>query len=80
VPIPLLLPSYVLPPSCLLFEGYSKLKTGVAEFDYPSGVKLTAEYIGIDSFVTFFHPSSKYSGPGTDGIFGRDIVVTVYPP
>lgn len=80
MPIPLYPPSYTLPPSCILFEGYSKLKTGVLEFDYPSGVKLSAEYNGIDSFVTFFHPSSKYSGPGTDGVLGRDIVVTITPP
>ena len=80
VPIPLLPPSYVLQPSCILFEGYSKLKTGVLEFDYPSGVKLSADYNGFDAFVTFFHPASKYSGPGTDGVLGRDIVVTVHPP
>jgi sugar-specific transcriptional regulator TrmB len=80
VPIPLLPQSYILPPSCILFEGYSKVKPGLFEYGLPSGVKVSVEFNGIDAFVTFFHPSSKYSGPGTDGALGRDIVTTIYPP
>jgi sugar-specific transcriptional regulator TrmB len=80
VPIPLLPSQYILPPSGILFEGYSKLKTGALGFVLPSGVKINAEYNGLDAFVTFFHPSSKYSGPGTDGTIGRDVVTTWYPP
>jgi hypothetical protein len=34
----------------------------------------------FDAFVTFIHPASKYSGPGTDGIFTRDLIMTKYPP
>jgi hypothetical protein len=30
--------------------------------------------------VTFFHPASKYSGPGTDGRINRDVVTTIHPP
>jgi hypothetical protein len=30
----------------------------------------------FDAFVTFFHPSSKYSGPRTDGIFNRNVFFT----
>lgn len=78
-PIPLLPPSYTLPPSCIMFEGYGPLKTTVTEFSYPSGVKFRAESNGYDAFVTLFHPESKYSAPGTDGRVHRDIVTTVYP-
>jgi hypothetical protein len=41
-----------------------------------SGVKMTFEGNGYDAFVTFFHPKSKYAGPGTDGIIGRDEIAT----
>jgi sugar-specific transcriptional regulator TrmB len=80
VPIPLLPPSYTLPPSCILFEGYGELKTGVFKTRVPSGRKQTYEYNGFGAFVTFFHPSSKYTGPGTDGILLRDVVFTAVPP
>ncbi len=78
--IPLIPSKYTLPPACMLLEGYSRLKTGVLDYDLPSGVKTTSEYNGFEAFVTFFHPASKYSGPGTDGTIGRDIVVTIRPP
>jgi len=78
-PIPLFPSSRVLPPSCIMFEGYGPLTTGVAEFRYPSGARFMAESNGYDAFVTFFHPASKYSGPGTDGRVHKDLVTTVYP-
>jgi sugar-specific transcriptional regulator TrmB len=80
VPIPLIPDNRILPPSCLLLEGYSKIKTGLSEFRFPSGIKAIAEHNGFDAFVTYFHPASKYSGPGTDGRIHRDIVTTFYPP
>ena len=80
IPIPLFPLSRILPPSCIMFEGYGPLTTGVTEFKYPSGVKFIVESNGYDAFVTFFHPASKYSGPGTDGRVHRDLVTTVYPP
>ncbi len=43
----------------------------------PSGVKFIMEGNGFDAFVTFFHPISKYAGPGTDGIMGREVISTV---
>jgi len=79
IPIPLFPPPLSLPPSCILFEGYSPLTTGVSEFRYPSGVKVTAEFNGLDAFVTYFHPESKYSGPGTDGRLNRDLITTMHP-
>jgi hypothetical protein len=80
VPIKLYPPSYTLPPSAILFEGYGKLRTGTFKSGARSGRKQIWEYNGFPAFVTFFHPASKYSGPGTDGLFGRDVVVTTYPP
>ncbi len=80
VPIPLLPPPYILPPSCILFEGYGELKTNITRTRIPSGRTQVTEANGFDAFVTFFHPASKYSGPGTDGIFNRDVFFTAYPP
>jgi len=80
VPIPLFPPRYALPPSCMLLEGYSRLKTTVSKWELPSGVKITVEGNGYDAFVTFFHSASKYAGPGTDGTVSRDQFMTEYPP
>ena len=76
IPIPLFQSKYTLPPSCILFEGYGKLVSGISTTTIPSGRKVTTEFNGMESFVTFFHPSSKYSGPGTDGLLARDAVTT----
>jgi sugar-specific transcriptional regulator TrmB len=78
--IPLLPPQYILPPSCLLMEGYGNLKTDSYTMFSPSGYKTKNERNGFEAFVTFFHPASKYSGPGTDGFFARDYVSIVYRP
>jgi sugar-specific transcriptional regulator TrmB len=80
VQIPLLPPKYTLPPSGILFEGYGEPRTGVLKSRTVSGRKQTYEYNGFSAFVTFFHPLSKYAGPGTDGILLRDVVFTGTPP
>jgi sugar-specific transcriptional regulator TrmB len=74
--IPLLPDKYSLPPSAILFEGYGEIKPGVIRIGFPSGFKQTMEFNGLEAFVTFFHPSAKYSGPGTDGILSREIIST----
>jgi len=79
VPIPLLPSQYVLPPACMLIEGYSDIRTAAYTITNPWGGKVTAKQNGFDAFVTFMHPSSKYSGPGTDGFFVRDFVADVSP-
>ncbi len=79
-PIPLLPPKNSIPPSCILFEGYGEVKPGVINSGFPSGRKQNWEYNGLEAFVTFFHPSAKYSGPGTDGTFSREVILTSYPP
>ena len=80
VPISLFPPRYSLPPACILIEGCGDVKTGAYTTVLPSGYKVKCEENCFDAFVTFFHPSSKYSGPGTDGLFVRDFVATTYPP
>jgi sugar-specific transcriptional regulator TrmB len=79
VPIPLLPSQHVLPPACMLIEGYGDVKTAAYTITNPWGGKVTAKQNGFDAFVTFMHPSSKYSGPGTDGFFVRDFVADVSP-
>jgi hypothetical protein len=79
VPIKLFPPQYVFPPACMLIEGYGDVKTAAYTILGPLGVGFTAKQNGFDAFVTFMHPSSKYSGPGTDGFFVRDFVGGVSP-
>jgi sugar-specific transcriptional regulator TrmB len=79
-PIPLYPAKYVLPPACILFEGYGDVKTEALTIIYPSGYKIESEQNFFDAFVTFIHPASKYSGPGTDGIIARDHISTNIPP
>jgi hypothetical protein len=74
VPIPLYPPQYILPPACMLIEGYGDVKTEAYAIIQPTGGKFSAKQNGFDAFVTFMHPASKYSGPGTDGFFVRDFV------
>jgi len=73
-----LIEEYILPPACILFEGYGELKTGIIRSPLNNREQVT-EYNTLDAFVTFFHPSSKYSGPGTDGFIARDLIVTSIP-
>jgi hypothetical protein len=80
VPIPLLPPKYILPPSCLQIEGYGNVVTKVYSNIMPSGFKNKLELNGFHAFVTYMHPESKYSGPGTDGFFIRDLILTMTPP
>jgi hypothetical protein len=79
VPIPLFPPQYILPPGGVLIEGYGKAKPAILESTMPSGARVITESYGQDAFVTFFHPASKYAGPGTDGIIG-DMVQIIFPP
>jgi sugar-specific transcriptional regulator TrmB len=80
IPIPLFPSQYVLQPGSLLLEGYGKLKTGANTVVIPSGFKLKTEYNGFEAFITFVQPSSKYSGPATDGFLARDAVMDISPP
>jgi HTH-type transcriptional regulator, sugar sensing transcriptional regulator len=80
IPIPLLPPKFVLPPASILFEGYGELKTAVIRTSLPSGRTQVNECNRFEAFVTFFHPASTYQGPGTDGAFYREYVMTAYPP
>ena len=79
VPIPLLGPKYVLPPSSIMFEGCGKIRSLVSEIKGPMNRRLVYEFNCLEAFVTFMHPSSKYSGPASDGLFDKDVIVTSYP-
>jgi sugar-specific transcriptional regulator TrmB len=79
-PIPLYPRKYNLPPACMLIEGYGDVKTEALTIVYPSGFKIETEQNLFDAFVTFIHPESKYSGPGTDGILARDHISINTPP
>jgi hypothetical protein len=79
VPIPLYPLPKSLPPACIFFEGYRELGTGVSKNRVSLNRMWTSEFYAFEAFVTFFHPSSKYSGPGTDGILFRDMIVTSTP-
>jgi sugar-specific transcriptional regulator TrmB len=80
VPIPLAPHGHILPPSCMLIEGYGNVKTGKYSVGNPCGDTVVNEVNYFEAFVTFMHPSSKYSGPGTDGYFYREFLSTTYPP
>ena len=67
VPIPIIPQKLVLPPSFLLFEAYGDPKHYKSSLATPSGWKITTESDGNEAFVTFISPSSRYTGPGTDG-------------
>jgi HTH-type transcriptional regulator, sugar sensing transcriptional regulator len=79
VPIPLLSPKYVLPPACIIFEGYGETKTYSSKMSGPVNPTLTNDFNLLDAFVTFIHPSSHYYGPGSDGILLKERIMTGYP-
>ena len=79
IPITLYPSEYILPPACMLIEGYGDVITEAYSVVQPKGGKFTAKQNGFNAFVTFMHPSSKYSGPGTDGFLVRDFVMEVTP-
>ena len=80
VPIPIYPTTLTLPPACMQIEGYGTMKTVGYSSVAPSGFRREVEENYLESFVTFFHPASKYSGPGTDAILCREYIVTNYPP
>ena len=67
-----LIDDYVLPPGSIFLEGYGKPKPSIFELNFPSGCQSWDAYNGIEAFVTYLHPSAKYSGPGTDGLILKD--------
>lgn len=79
-PIQLLSGKFTLPPACILFEGYGEVESAFLRMVSPLGFGQKWEFNNSGAFVTFFHPSSKYSGPGTDGRISRELVITAYPP
>jgi len=79
-PIPLGFSEYTVPPSCLLFEGYSDVKPGMLTNVALSGRGQERWFNSFDAFVSFFHPQSKYVGSGTEGFIERDSILLSIPP
>jgi sugar-specific transcriptional regulator TrmB len=79
MPIPLRPIPKVLPPSSILFEGYGKIQTGVINTMASATRIQISELNYFEAFVNYFHTSSKYSGPGTDGLIFRDMIITSAP-
>jgi sugar-specific transcriptional regulator TrmB len=79
VKIPLFPSNNVLPPSSILFEGYGEVKSNAYTKLSLSSRKQVVEYNRLDSFITFFHPKAKYTGPGTDGCFYRELIFSSFP-
>lgn len=79
VPIPLI-GSYLVPPACIIIEGYGNLKTNSYIATLPSGYQFKIDTNGFDAFVTFIHPKSKYTGPGSEGYFGRYEIMDIALP
>jgi len=80
VPVPLLPPKHVLPPACVLFEGYGNVRTYSSEPKGHLNRPEVYEYNSLDAFVTFMNPASRYSGPASDGLLLREIIITSCPP
>ena len=80
VPIHLLPPKVVLPPACILFEAFGDVRPNVIRSVLPSGRMQTIERNSFKAFVKFFLPNSTYEGPGVDGDFHRERIMTAYPP
>ncbi|MEJ2241895.1 MAG: helix-turn-helix domain-containing protein [Candidatus Bathyarchaeota archaeon] len=79
VPIPLFPEKFILPPACMLVEGYGKSRTSGFTILFPNGTKCENEGTSFDAFVTFIHPATNYSGPSTDGILVRDYLTKIIP-
>jgi hypothetical protein len=80
VPIPLFPEKTVLPPACMLVEGYGESRTSGYTLLFPNGTKCEVEGTSFDAFVTFIHPATKYSAPGTNGVLVRDYMTKNIPP
>jgi hypothetical protein len=80
VPIKLFPPQGILQPGCLIVEGYGDIAASGSTVVFPSGVKAEMEGNYFGALVTFMQPSFNYSGPGTEGFFARDYIMTKHPP
>jgi hypothetical protein len=69
-----------LPPSCILFEGYGNIKSGIFNFAYPSGRKNEVWFNNIEAFATLFSQKSKYVGAASECLFDRESIQISYPP
>jgi sugar-specific transcriptional regulator TrmB len=78
-PISLGVSDFVVPPSCLLFEGYGQISSGMLTNIASSGRRQERWFNSFDAFVSYFHPESKYVGSGTEGFIERDALLISTP-
>ena len=78
-PIPLGVSDFVVPPSCLLFEGYGQISSGMLTNIASSGRRQERWFNSFDAFVSYFHPESKYVGSGTEGFIERNTLLISTP-
>jgi sugar-specific transcriptional regulator TrmB len=78
-PIPLGVSDFVVPPSCLLFEGYGEINSGMLTNIASSGRRQERWFNSFNAFVSYFHPESKYVGSGTEGFIERDTLLISTP-
>lgn len=79
-PITLIPNKFTLPPAAFLLEAYGKIRTHSYSTSSPAGVKSNWIMNAFEAFVTFMHQESKYTGPGTDGLFIRDAYIETILP
>jgi sugar-specific transcriptional regulator TrmB len=79
-PIPLFPEKIVLPPACMLVEGYGESRTSGFTLLFPNGTKCENKGTSFNAFVTFVHPATNYSAPSTDGALIRDYMTKIIPP
>jgi sugar-specific transcriptional regulator TrmB len=63
--------------SSIILEGNGALQASGFSVLVPTGHKITQEFNSYEAFVTFYHPLSRYSGPGTEGFIHRDLITSV---
>jgi sugar-specific transcriptional regulator TrmB len=71
---------YILPPACLLFEGYGDINSEMFTNTALSGRTQEVWNNSFDAFTSFFLPQLKYVGSGTESFFGREAVLISRPP
>ena len=79
-PITIVPGKYILPPSAILLEAYGKIRTHSYSTVSPSKIRNNWAMNNFEAFVTFTHKESKYTGPGTDGLFIRDAYIELIMP
>jgi hypothetical protein len=80
IPIPLFKPNYAIQPAYVKFSGHGDTQKYSSEIIGPLKRRIKYNYDNMDAFVTFVYPNQKYSGPASDGLLHKNLIITSYPP